>query len=212
MAVDAVLFDRAVGCDRPPVVRIYTWPDRVVTIGKLQDFADARRIYSNDVLVRRPTGGKAVLHTDDLTISVVVPDSLLTDGLARRGVLASHSVILSGVAGALKRFGFEAATGRESVTRNIPSDCFARTMRCDLTDASTGCKILGSAQARKSGIVLQQMSLRSIDGLDIHGDDFIDSLRDNMGRALGVVCWSIDDLDPTEAFDANKAARLWETF
>lgn len=212
MAVDAVLFDRAIGYDRQPIVRIYTWSDRTVTIGRLQDFAEARRIYSNDLLVRRPTGGKAVLHTDDLTISVVVPDAFLTARLARRGVLASHSVILAGVAGALRQCGFEAVTGNDSVTRNTPADCFARSGRCDLTDARTGCKLLGSAQARKSGIVLQQMSLRSIDRLDIHGDDFVDALREIMGRTLGVASWCIDEIDATEALEATEAARQWETF
>lgn len=210
MAVDSVLFDRAAAGECLPAVRLYRWNRRAVTVGKLQDIAEVRRTYPDELLVRRPTGGKAVVHGDDLTVTVVAPDTLLTSGLPRRGVLASYVAIMDAVALALADAGAITAPGEDRARRRGLVDCFARAARCDLVDAASGAKIVGSAQARKSGIVLQQMSFRPIASIDIYSSSFADLLRQSIARRLNVSSWMPDALDSTETKLAADRAIAWD--
>jgi lipoate-protein ligase A len=211
MAVDAAVLERFLEGDALPVIRIYRWKNSAVTIGKAQDFEEARRIYYDKPCIRRPTGGKAVLHGDDLTITVVASNKDLLINSASHGVLASFRMVIDGIIGAIEsqggksRFGNSSAPGRHS-----DPNCFALSSRCDLVDERTGLKVMGSAQLRRKGAVLQQMSLRPLNGMDIHSYSFAQSLRKGFQSALGISNWIDEDISQIEDETAEKSLISWE--
>jgi lipoate-protein ligase A len=168
MAVDeAVLLSVAAG-EAPPTLRLYGWQPRCLSLGYFQPLADieepecARRGVG---LVRRLTGGSAILHDDELTYSIVasegdshlagdIPASyfgisqVLALGLADLGL----SVTLAPLAPLSE--GEEANESSEPALRgNRPAPCFLRPARYEIL--SRGKKLVGSAQVRRSGVVLQ---------------------------------------------------------
>ena len=76
MAVDEALLE-AVGSNQSlPCLRLYAWEPPCLSIGYAQPFADIDRSRLADFgwdWVRRPTGGRAILHADELTYSVIAP-------------------------------------------------------------------------------------------------------------------------------------------
>jgi lipoate-protein ligase A len=195
MAADATLLAEMLAGAHAPAVRIYQWSASAVTVGRLQNEDDVRARFPGLTLVRRPTGGRAVLHGDDLTVTVATRDEYLPRGTGG-AVMSSYQVIVSGVIDALKRNGIESHVGSRPLRvhgfrRDADRvDCFASVASCDIADTVTGHKLVGSAQRREQGAILQQMS--------IHGDvirrlpsmqAFIDDLRGCMKAALEVDDW-----------------------
>lgn len=158
MATDAALLSALAAESGPPAVRVYTWNQKAVSIGRLQHEAPVRALYPELPIVRRPTGGRAVLHGDDLTISVVVRlESLPEDS---RSVLESHHLIMGSVLRALLALGLEVCFGGCAIgSQNGIVNCFELSAACDLIDSHTGRKLVGSAQRREEAALLQQMSL-----------------------------------------------------
>lgn len=158
MAADAALLAGLAEQHGPPTVRVYTWDRPSVSLGRLQHEAPVRALYPHLPLVRRPTGGRAVLHGDDLTVSVAVRlENLPEDG---RSVLASHHLIMGSVLRALLVLGLEACFGGCAIgSQNGIINCFELSAACDLIDSHTGKKLVGSAQRRENAALLQQMSL-----------------------------------------------------
>ncbi len=158
MAEDAALLAGIAASVGPPVVRVYTWDGPAVSIGRLQHEAPVRALYPDLPIVRRPTGGRAVLHGDDLTVSVAVQLMHLPEN--SRTVLASHHLIMGGVLRALQSLGIEACFGGCPIGRQGGIiNCFELSAACDLIDSHTGKKLVGSAQRREGSALLQQMSL-----------------------------------------------------
>jgi len=159
MAVDAALL--AALCDGDaglPTVRVYTWSRKAVSVGRLQNEASVRELYPDLPIVRRPTGGRAVLHGDDLTITVALRLECLP--AEHRSVLASHQIIMSAVKTALEATGLSVCYGGCPIRsqKNVVN-CFDLAASCDLIDRTTGTKLVGSAQRREGNALLQQMSL-----------------------------------------------------
>jgi lipoate-protein ligase A len=113
-------------------------------------------------LVRRPTGGRALLHADELTYSIAAPDGM--PGLAG-GVLPSYRHLSQGLLGALELLGVHpdppALTVVGEADRRNPV-CFEVPSAYEITVG--GRKLVGSAQLRRRGAVLQHGSL------PLHGD------------------------------------------
>lgn len=160
MAVDEALLSWAVATQpERPVLRLYRWSGPALSFGvhqRLNDELIARCAERGVEAVRRPTGGTAVLHGDDLTYSVVAPTG-------NRGVLGAYSWVAGGLIAGLARLGIPAEVGSR---RNAPdaatalgcrSACFATTAGADLKVGSA--KICGSAQVRRSGWFLQHGSI-----------------------------------------------------
>jgi lipoate-protein ligase A len=211
MALDAAMAESVRDGLMPPSIRLYSWRRPIVTVGRLQDFDDARRTFGDTPLVRRQTGGKAVLHDGDLTVSVAAPEANLVWPGSPRGVLASYRVIVSGITAALEGAGIVVSAGSDRRTeRSSEPNCFSISARCDLQDALTKAKLLGSAQLRQRGIILQQMSLRPLVGVDIHGLAFKDALKRNMALALRVSAWRDESLSAMEESVAFDRMRTWE--
>lgn len=156
MAVDTVLAE-SVRAGQPPVLRFYAWSPPCLSLGRNQPAAgrydvDSIRAAGVDV-VRRPTGGRAVLHDRELTYSIAVPDRLL--GTAKSTYLAVNAALLRGLAG----LGVAAELQANSAAPPVPSTdpCFAEPVDGEIV--AGGRKLAGSAQLREAGVILQHGSI-----------------------------------------------------
>lgn len=154
MAVDrAIQLCREEGSS-PPTLRLYGWSRPTVTLGRFQELEDVDPAVcaSRGVdVVRRFTGGRGVLHDDEVTYSVVAS----TDDGAPHGVSASYRWISAALGDAFRRLGVDAqvTAGRPSAAS---SACYLVSTAADLTTG--GRKLSGSAQVWCGDTVLQHGS------------------------------------------------------
>jgi len=171
MAVDEAIL-RAVAAGRvPPTLRLYAWEPACLSLGRAQPLADvdlrALRAAGFD-LVRRPTGGKGILHVDELTYSVVAPEA---EPRVAGGIVESYRCLSAGLMRGLERLGVAgivadqritsllvegAGGGRENRRLEGPV-CFE--VVSDYEIAFGGRKLVGSAQMRTRSVVLQHGAL-----------------------------------------------------
>jgi len=165
MAIDeAILLAIAAG-QSPPTLRFYTWQPPCVSIGYAQsmeqvvDFDACRR--DGVTWVRRPTGGRAILHTDELTYSLTAPAS---EKRVLGGVVASYRRLSGGLLAGLRLLGLEDVqaeamkkenTGHSAIDshQDLSAACFDIPSHYEIT--SHGKKLVGSAQVRRQNVVLQ---------------------------------------------------------
>ncbi|MHB1340136.1 MAG: lipoate--protein ligase family protein [Coriobacteriia bacterium] len=155
MAIDrAVLRARSTG-DAPPTLRLYRWTVPTVTLGRFQPAGDVDRDLcrrSGFAVVRRPTGGRGVLHNDELTYSIVASTE---DGVPQ-GVAASYRHLCSALAAAYATLGVPAElTARPRGERGAGA-CYLHSTHADLSLGAA--KLSGSAQVWERGAVLQHGS------------------------------------------------------
>ena len=172
MAVDEALFESLGIPGAIPVLRIYGWQPPGVSVGYFQSLekginldAIHERGYG---LVRRPTGGRAIIHHHEVTYSVCTRADYLADG---NSVLKSYREISTGIeAGlALLDIGAHVPRGHGGPAvkgKDLPSVCFAKALGGDMT--VQGRKIVGSAQMRRAGCILQHGSIPITIDLDEH--------------------------------------------
>lgn len=166
MALDETLLSMSAQKTSLPTLRLYSWQTPTLSLGYAQNASEIDLAALKDrgwQMVRRPTGGKAILHTDELTYSITAPlDAPLVSGT----LLESYQRISHALQKALEALGvktqadhqYPAATG---ISKNDPV-CFKSPSNFEIT--WNGKKLIGSAQARKYGGVLQHGSL------PLHGD------------------------------------------
>jgi lipoate-protein ligase A len=158
MAVDEWLMSTAVA--RPPTLRLYGWRFPTVSLGRNERWrraVDPLRLARAQVrLVRRPTGGRAVLHHRELTYSVTAPLARYPE-LGQRLEDTLDRIARALLAG-LSRLGVTASVRRrtEPLGRQEGA-CFASTTRFELV--SGGTKRVGSAQYRTAAAFLQHGSI-----------------------------------------------------
>jgi lipoate-protein ligase A len=160
MAVDEFLLRRADNGGGAPVLRLYSFRPPAITLGYHQDAASAIDLEaaSSDGIdvVRRITGGRALLHAGELTYSVTAPLGPPFDGTLSGTFLAIAGVIVS----ALGRSGVRARIGggRGGERRGMNSSpCLASAGRHEIT--AGGRKISGSAQRRMRRAFIQHGSI-----------------------------------------------------
>ncbi len=160
MAIDeAILWAVAEGESRP-TLRFYGWQPPCVSVGYSQSMRDAVDLDAcrrNGVTwVRRPTGGRAILHTDELTYSIAVPAS---EKRVMGGVVESYRRLSQGLMAGLCLLGLE--VGQAEAMKEKPADhsaaCFDVPSHYEIT--VRGRKLVGSAQARRQRAVLQHGAL-----------------------------------------------------
>lgn len=170
MAVDEAIASHAGRGDVPPTLRFYQWQPACVSLGRHQSLADidlARCAKLGYDVVRRPTGGRAILHTDELTYSVAGPQE---DPILAGAVLDSYLRLSQGLLAGLERLGLHVAkappTGRATadagpVCFEVPSayEIVVPTGRSSSEAYRDPKKLVGSAQSRRSGWVLQHGTL-----------------------------------------------------
>ena len=129
-------------------LRIYNWQRPAVTIGYHQKSFKPYDTGLRIPIVPRPTGGGAVLHVDDLTFSISVSEKNLPD----QGLMESYALLTKPFAYAFNQCGFDAKF--EDQPFKFSEICFARSAPKELT--IDGRKIMGAAQLRRKGCLLQQ--------------------------------------------------------
>jgi lipoate-protein ligase A len=162
MAADDALL-RAVGArESPPTLRLYGWQPPCLSLGYGQKASHVDRDRLRALgwgLVRRPTGGGAILHCDELTYSVTMP---LDHPLAAGGIVESYRRLSAALAAAVSAFGLQPRADRLEGAAERTVVCFETPSHYELT--VEGRKLVGSAQARKHNGLLQHGTL------PLHGD------------------------------------------
>lgn len=161
MALDCALLEGLRSGSSPPTIRFYQWSTAAVSVGRFQDVRDTLNVAylaaERIPVVRRPTGGRGVLHGGDLTVSITLPAAAL--GADGQSVVRSHARIMAAIAGGLRHLGYACAIGGQPVRPTTTGgDCFAAASPADLATPS-GVKIAGGAQRRIGGAILQQISI-----------------------------------------------------
>jgi len=151
MAIDEVLLQSEV-----PVLRFYRWRPPAISVGyfqKLEKEINLEECKRRGIdYVRRMTGGKAVLHDKELTYTFVISTELMP-----KGVIESYKVISQAILTALRDLGLKVEM-KEKVSRTQKSPlCFNDPSYYEIV--VNGKKIVGSAQVRKNGKLLQHGSI-----------------------------------------------------
>jgi len=179
MAVDEAIAAAVAAGDQPPTLRFYGWQPPAVSLGYHQELdsgidrdAVAERGYS---IVRRPTGGRAILHADEVTYSFCIRQDAIKGGHSTmesyreisRGIIAGLELLGAAVNmgadqdGPGPNFSGPGFSGQDTYATEgheaAKPICFAKTARCDLQAA--GRKVVGSAQVRRNGGILQHGSI-----------------------------------------------------
>ena len=158
MQIDSDLLDEAIETQtQEPVFRLYAWKPRCISLGRNQkdDFLEANGVKED--VVRRLTGGRALLHDNEITYSYVTPISIIPDG---ETISASYKYISGILIDFFKTLGVELDFGGAP---KLPMGQIKGSMKFDYcmlisTGADVcyqGRKIIGSAQYRKQGYILQ---------------------------------------------------------
>ncbi len=167
MQIDSDLLDEAIETQaQEPIFRLYAWKPRCISLGRNQkdDFLQTNGVKED--VVRRLTGGRALLHDDEITYSYITPVSIVPDG---ETISASYRYISGILIDFFKTLGVELNFGGgskcngETSTLQTPSHTIKGSMKFDYcmlisTGADVcyqGRKIIGSAQYRKQGYILQ---------------------------------------------------------
>jgi len=143
----------------PPTVRFYQWSKPTITLGYFQSYkkeVDSEKSKELGVdIVRRLTGGRAVLHHRELTYSLISPAN---NPVLRGTVLQTYLVISQGLVKGLKELGVQAeiSDGKKHYG-SATAACFDSPSRYEIT--VLGKKLVGSAQTRHGNCILQHGSV-----------------------------------------------------
>lgn len=167
MALDEALLESHRLGFTPPTLRFYSWTPSALSLGYAQPLEDAdldacRR--EGLAVVRRPTGGRAVLHRGELTYSLVASEGFPAS------VSGTYQRITEVLARALSRLGLDLTIEPGKLTRSTTASCFQSATRADLL--ALGRKLVGSAQTRREGAFLQ------------HGSVMLTQRPDEIGRVI----------------------------
>lgn len=162
MAVDeAILLSFSKG-EVPPTIRFYRWDPPAVTIGyfqRINEELDTNECSRSGVqFVRRLTGGRAVYHHQELTYSLITREN---DPLVPGGILSSYLAISKGLLAGLNNLGLKGTIVDKEVDRSRgTAACFDAPSWYEIT--VEGKKVIGSAQTRKMGCLLQHGSIPKV--------------------------------------------------
>jgi len=160
MAVDEVLLDGVAAGGAPATLRFYEWAPPCLSLGYFQPFevVDVAGCGAIGVdVVRRPTGGRAILHDRELTYSVALPLRLLGDD---GGVLSSYHRLSLALERGLNQLGVPVVLAPETAGQPAPDHgpvCFDRASAHEIL--LHGRKLVGSAQVRRATAILQHGSI-----------------------------------------------------
>ncbi len=159
MAVDESILEHIGRGASPPTLRLYAWEPPCLSLGHAQPFAevDVTRLKERGwEVVRRPTGGRAILHTDELTYSVIAPND---EPRVEGSVLESYNRLAQALLLAVKELDLPVELKEEKTNQQgTPNPvCFEVPSTYEIT--VNGKKLIGSAQARRKEGVLQHGSL-----------------------------------------------------
>jgi lipoate-protein ligase A len=191
------------------LVTFWTWTEPTISLGFLQpdQAVEARGL----PVVRRPTGGGAILHAEEWTYSALVP---LDHPRLGGSLAAATGAIVGVIARALAQaFGIavDPAAGEGAVGEPASAACFARRRGYEL--AVGGRKLMGSAQRRGRRVLLQQGSLLVGPGherLARHLRDAPEGLEETLERSTVTLGALLGGGKPDAAPFGEALARAWE--
>ncbi len=165
MALDEALLDWHSKGLIPPTIRFYGWNPATLSIGyfqKVESEINLDVVRANGLgFVRRPTGGRGVLHDKELTYSVIVSEQYPE---MPKTVTEAYRVISEGILEGFKMLGLDAYFAvpksdeeRESLKNPRSAVCFDAPSWYELV--VEGRKVAGSAQTRQKGVILQHGSI-----------------------------------------------------
>jgi lipoyl(octanoyl) transferase len=215
MALDEALLEWNSKGEIPPVIRFYGWDPATLSIGYFQR---AEKEINFDMVkkyglgfVRRPTGGRGVLHDKELTYSVIVSED---HPEMPNTVTEAYRVISQGILQGFINLGLEAyfaipQTELEKQGLKDPrsSVCFDAPSWYELV--VEGRKVAGSAQTRQKGVILQHGSILLDIDEDMLFDCFIfksERIRNRMQENFKKKAVAINDLRSPVSIEEAKVA------
>jgi len=156
MGIDQALLQLYARGESPPTLRFYQWNPPGISIGRLQrklGFDAGACKHLGFDLVRRPTGGRAVLHQNDLTYSIITG---IQEGIPIN-LTATYRLLCEGLLAGFRLLGIEAELGQGKSQRDQPDVCFLRSLIGDIV--YQGKKFVGSAQTWSGSSLLQHGSI-----------------------------------------------------
>ncbi len=164
MQIDRWLLQEYIAHRQPPTLRFYQWSPAAISLGYHQRRYPAAwqsLSYAGEPidLVRRPTGGRAVLHQGELTYSIVT-------SVISGSKLAAYQQLCEFLIQGWRTLGVELTYGSKGKEYRDQADCFATATGADLVLAD-GYKFIGSAQLIRNGGLLQHGSMRLQPNLDL---------------------------------------------
>lgn len=205
MALDEALLNWQSKGEIPPVIRFYGWNPATLSIGyfqKAEKEIDLAAIKNQGLgFVRRPTGGRGVLHEHELTYSVIVSES---HPKMPKTVTEAYRVISEGILKGFHQLGLEAyfavpksTEERQALKSPHSAVCFDAPSWYELV--VEGRKVAGSAQTRQKGVILQHGSIL----LDLDEDKLFslfkypnERIKERMQKAFKNKAVAINDISP----------------
>ena len=188
MQIDSDLLDWAIDTQfKDAIFRLYGWSPACISLGRNQkdDFINQQLIKDNNIdVVRRLTGGRALLHDDELTYSFICPVDYLDHG---ENVVESYKEISQILIDKLDAIGIHTDFGAQKAVKTKFDYCMLISTGADL--CYQGKKLIGSAQCRKNGYILQHGSI-----LMDYNKDLLEKIFDEKVETTEVTC--IKDIAP----------------
>lgn len=158
MQIDSDLLDFAIKNElKEPIFRLYGWEPACVSLGRNQkdDFLDYELLKSKNIdVVRRLTGGRALLHDNEITYSFICPESFLQNG---SHIVSSYKEISQILIDKFKKLGIDLDFGASKPIKTGFDYCMLISTGADLCYKEK--KLIGSAQCRSHGYILQHGSI-----------------------------------------------------
>ena len=158
MALDEAILEQVAADPTFAILRTYGWVKPTLSLGYFQTKADVDKDprWTGAPLVRRPTGGGALWHDQEVTYAIVIPRSHPLS----RNVGDLYRVVHTCIAELLAAHGVRASRrGASEKLETKPFLCFADRDENDVVAGDASVKLVGSAQRRRAGAVLQHGSL-----------------------------------------------------
>jgi len=219
MAIDQAIAESCAAGISLPTLRFYRWHPPAVSLGRHQASSEINLEAAEEngyEIVRRTTGGRAILHVDELTYSVAAPKGeVRMSGTVMDAYLQISNALILG----LEQLGAQAdkAGGDVRAGRDVSAACFEVPSAYEIMVG--GRKLLGSAQSRRAGYVLQHGSLplegditRLINVLAL-ADHEVSSLREQLSERACTLSQALnhqtssDGQGVTQNISFNEVAR-----
>ena len=225
------------GCeaDSPITLRFYAWSQPTISLGYFQDFTEFERLEppAGDLaVVRRTTGGGAILHDLEVTYSLTVPiDHPLVRDRPNQLYALAHEAIIEAIGGGLQMARCYQLPPCGESSRRGPFFCFARRHALDVVTADSNglggfSKLAGSAQRRTRGAILQHGSImldsrfaqqpvatwKSLGGpVDFAAAvaQFTPAFESRFGMRFDPSEWTADELGRSARLESKYAGEAW---
>ncbi len=173
MAIDEWLLDQHLAGNMPSILRFYTWKPAAISLGHHQrkypqEWHNLTYQGQKIDIIRRPSGGRAVLHQGDLTYAII------TSGL-KGDRCQVYKRLCSFLIEGFHELGIELSYGKPQRNYTHHNNCFRTHTSADLV-THDGYKLIGSAQLRRKNALLQHGSIRFNPDESLYKDIFAEEL------------------------------------